>query len=196
MKSIEVLNKVKEALGMVEVSLEKRKLENGTELEADKFEADQPVFIVTDDEKVALPMGKYEMEDGKTLVVKEEGIISEIADAIEEATETEEVEAADHEEGEEEMGYVTKEELGAAVEEIKMMIEDMRKEVEAGYGKKEEELSEVEEEKAELQEQLSRAATKPFAHSPEKTSVKREQIKFAQKRPQTTLDIVLKNLNK
>jgi flagellar biosynthesis GTPase FlhF len=196
---MEVLNKVKEALGMHEVSLEERKLENGTTLEAEKFEAEQPVFIVTDDEKVALPMGKYEMEDGKTLVVEEEGIISEIADAISDAKEeTEEVEAEaeEKEEGEEEMGYVTKEELGAAVEEIKAMIEDMRKEVEAGYGKKEEELSEVEEEKAELQEQLSQAATKPFAHSPEKTSVKREQIKFAQKRPQTTLDIVLKNLNK
>ena len=199
MKSMEVLNKVKEALGMHEVALEERKLENGTTLEAEKFEAEQPVFIVTDDEKVALPMGKYEMEDGKTLVVEEEGIISEIADAISDAKEeTEEVEAEaeEKEEGEEEMGYVTKEELGAAVEEIKAMIEDMRKEVEAGYGKKEEELSEVEEEKAELQEQLSQAATKPFAHSPEKTSVKREQIKFAQKRPQTTLDIVLKNLNK
>ena len=200
MKSMEVLNKVKEALGMVEVSLEERKLENGTTLEAEKFEAEEPVFIVTDDEKVALPMGKYEMEDGKTLVVEEEGIISEIAEAISDAKEeTEEVEAEaeeKEEEGEEEMGYVTKEELGAAVEEIKAMIEDMRKEVEAGYGKKEEELSEVEEEKAELQEQLSQAATKPFAHSPEKTSVKREQIKFAQKRPQTTLDIVLKNLNK
>jgi flagellar biosynthesis GTPase FlhF len=195
MKSIEVLNKVKEALGMVEVSLEKRKLENGTELEADKFESDQPVFIVTDDEKVALPMGKYEMEDGKTLVVEEEGIISEIVDAIAEATETEEVEAADHEKDEEEMGYVTREELGAAVEEIKMMIDEMRKEVEAGYGKKEEELSEAEEEKAELQEQLSQAASKPFAHSPERTSIKREQVKFAHKRPQTTLDIVLNTLN-
>jgi len=199
MKSTEVLNKVKEALGMQQVDLEQRKLENGTILEADKFEAEEPVFIVTDDEKVALPLGKYEMEDGKTLVVEEEGIISEIAEAISEAKEeTEEVEAEAQEleeDEKEEMEYVTREELGAAVEEIKMMIEKMREEVEAGYGKKEEELSEAEEEKAELQEQLSQAASKPFAHSPEKTSVKREQIKFATKRPQTTLDIVLSKLN-
>lgn len=197
MKSTEVLNKVKEALGMHQVELEQRKLENGTILEADKFEAEEPVFIVTDDEKVALPLGKYEMEDGKTLIVEEEGIISEIADAIEEVKEeTEEVEAEAQEvEEKEDMGYVTKEELGAAVEEVKAMIEEMREEIKAGYGKKEEELSQEEEEKAELQEQLSQAASKPFAHSPEKTSVKREQIKFATKRPQTTMDIVLSKLN-
>lgn len=182
---------------MHQVELEQRKLENGTILEADKFEAEEPVFIVTDDEKVALPLGKYEMEDGKTLIVEEEGIISEIADAIEEVKEeTEEVEAEAQEvEEKEDMGYVTKEELGAAVEEVKAMIEEMREEIKAGYGKKEEELSQEEEEKAELQEQLSQAASKPFAHSPEKTSVKREQIKFATKRPQTTMDIVLSKLN-
>ena len=196
---MEVLNRVREALGMHEVALEQRKLENGTILEAEKFEAEEPVFIVTEDEKVALPLGKYEMEDGKTLIVEEEGIISEIAEAISEAKEeVEEVEAEaqELEEEKEDMGYVTKEELGAAVEEVKAMIEEMREEIKAGYDKKEEELSQEEEEKAELQEQLSQAATKPFAHSPEKTSIKREQIKFAAKRPQTTLDIVLKNLNK
>ena len=197
MKSTEVLNKVKEALGMHQVALEQRKLENGTILEAEKFEAEEPVFIVTDDEKAALPLGRYDMEDGKVLVVEEEGIISEIAEAVQEVKEEaedhkEEVEAEDHtEEEKEEMGYVTKEELAEAVEEIKAMID----EVKAGYDKKEEELSEAEEEKAELQEQLSQAAVKPFAHSPEKNSPEREQIKFATKRPQTTLDIVLSKLN-
>lgn len=202
MKSTEVLNRVKEALGM-QVALEQRKLENGTTLEAEKFEAEEPVFIVTDDEKVALPLGKYQMEDGKTLVVEEEGIISQIADAIEDAqeeeSEVEEVEAAEEEapaeEEAEEMGYVTKAELGAAVDEVKAMIEEMKAEIKAGYDKKEEELSQEAEEKAELQEQLSQAASKPFAHSPEKASVKREQVRFSNKRPQTTLDIVLSKLN-
>lgn len=195
MKSSEVLTKVKAILGM-EVALEERKMENGTILEAEKFEAEQPVFIVTDDEKVALPMGKYEMEDGNTLVVEEEGIIAEIVDAIKEEkeeaeSEKEEVEAGGHEE-EEKMTYVTKEELTSAVEEVKAYVEKMKEEIEAGYGKK---MGEHEEEKAELQEQLSKAASKPFAHSPEKTSAKKEQVKFAKRRPLSTLDVVLKHLN-
>lgn len=195
MKSSEVLTKVKAILGM-EVALEENKLENGTVLEAEKFEEGQPVFIVTDDEKVALPMGKYEMEDGKELVVEEEGIIAKIVDAISEEkeeaeSEKEEVEAEEQVEEEVAMTYVTKEELTSAVEEVKAYVEKMKEEIEAGYKK----MEDVEEEKAELQEQLNKAAVKPFAHSPEKTSMKREQVRFASKRPQTTLDIVLSKLN-
>jgi chaperonin cofactor prefoldin len=195
MKSSEVLTKVKAILGM-EVALEENKLENGTVLEAEKFEEGQPVFIVTDDEKVALPMGKYEMEDGKELVVEEEGIIAKIVDAISEEkeeaeSEKEEVEAEEQVEEEVAMTYVTKEELTSAVEEVKAYVEKMKEEIEAGYKK----MEDVEEEKAELQEQLNKAAVKPFAHSPEKTSMKREQVRFAAKRPQTTLDIVLSKLN-
>jgi len=197
MKSSEVLTKVKAILGM-EVALEENKLENGTVLEAEKFEEGQPVFIVTDDEKVALPMGKYEMEDGKELVVEEEGIIAKIVDAISEEkeeaeSEKEEVEAEEEAKEDEEvaMTYVTKEELTSAVEEVKAYVEKMKEEIEAGYKK----MEDVEEEKAELQEQLNKAAVKPFAHSPEKTSMKREQVRFAAKRPQTTLDIVLSKLN-
>jgi hypothetical protein len=44
----------------MEVKLEQMKLENGTVLEADKFEAGNEIFIVTEDERVALPIGEYE----------------------------------------------------------------------------------------------------------------------------------------
>ena len=70
----ETLKKVKAVLGL-EIKMETLKMENGTILEAEKFESGEPVFIVTEDEKVALPIGAYELEDKKVLVVEEEGII-------------------------------------------------------------------------------------------------------------------------
>ncbi len=53
-----MLNQVKTLLG-VEVKLEQMKLENGTVLEADKFEGGNEIFIVTEDERVALPPSGY-----------------------------------------------------------------------------------------------------------------------------------------
>ena len=111
-----MLNQVKTLLG-VEVKLEQMKLENGTVLEADKFEAGNEIFIVTEDEKVALPVGEYVLEDGQTLVIEEEGIIKEMKSENEEAKEVE-VEVEAEEEEKEEMGYATKEELA----EVKSMI--------------------------------------------------------------------------
>ena len=57
------INKIKSLLGM-EVSLEMMKLADGvTVLEADAFEMDNEVFIVTEDEqKIPLPVGEYELE--------------------------------------------------------------------------------------------------------------------------------------
>ena len=54
MKPVEMLNQVKELLGMEvelaeEIKLAQMKLENGTIIEAESFENDQPVFIVTED---------------------------------------------------------------------------------------------------------------------------------------------------
>jgi len=103
MKPVEMLNQVKELLGIEaelseDIKLAQMKLENGTVLEAEKFENDQPVFIVTEDEKVALPLGEYKLEDGKVLIVEEEGVIKEIVDEVKEDVkeeEKEEVEASE-----------------------------------------------------------------------------------------------------
>ena len=102
MNSKETLNKVKTLLGL-EVQLEERKLENGTRFEADSFEKGKEVFIITDeDERIAVPKGEYLLDDGMTLVVEEDGIISEVKEAVEEEVEevveapvVEEVEAAE-----------------------------------------------------------------------------------------------------
>ena len=102
-----ILNKVKELLGM-EVKLEQRKLEDGvTVIEADAFEPDNEVMIVTEDEQmIPLPVGEYVMEGGEqVLVVTEEGLISEIKAKEEEVEEevVEEEAKKDYEEKEEEM---------------------------------------------------------------------------------------------
>ena len=57
----DTLKKVKTLLGL-EVSLEQKNLDNGTVIEAEKFEAGESIFIVTEDEKVALPIGEYDLE--------------------------------------------------------------------------------------------------------------------------------------
>ncbi len=68
----------------MEVKLEQMKLMDGvTVLEADSFEAGNEVFIVTEDEqKIPLPVGEYEFEDGRLLIVIEEGVISEVKETL------------------------------------------------------------------------------------------------------------------
>ena len=192
-----MLNKIKTFLGeetadIVEnieqtekVELAQAKLENGTVLEAEAFEAGNEIFIVTEDEKVAVPVGEYEMEDGKILIVAEEGLIGEIKDA-----ETEEVEEVEAEK--EEMGYVTKEELAEAVSEIKAMIEDLKKEEMS----EEVETTNVEETELseDLKEELSEPAAEPIAHNPEQKQ-NNINVKFAQNRKLTTFDKVLQRIN-
>ena len=109
-----MLNEVKKLIGVeasVEVKLAQAELENGTIIESESFAEGSEVFIVTEDERVALPVGDYKLVDGETLIVEEEGIIASIG-AVEEAPAEEEVEA--EEKPKEEMGYATKQELHLA----------------------------------------------------------------------------------
>jgi len=192
MKSTEILNKIKTFLGeeqieqveetqleeateesQEKVELAQAKLDNGTVLEAEAFEAGNEIFIVTEDERVAVPVGEYQMEDGQILVVSEEGIIGEIKAAEAE----EEVEAE-----EEEMAYVSKEEFESAVEEIKGMINELKKD--------KEEMAQVEEQ---VKQELSETpAVEPITHNPE---AKQEfKVRFGQNRKETALDRVMKKL--
>lgn len=194
MSALETLNSVRSLLGL-ETKLEQMKLENGTILEADKFEADQPVFIVTEDEKVALPVGQYEMENGLTLSVEKEGVIA----SLEEVKAEEEVEETEVIEEEEEMGYVSRQEFEMALKEIKKMIDDLRPEEEEAVEEeevKEEEIEEeLSEEKAELKEELSKPASAPIKHNPEASATKKRNFKFAQNRQKTTFDLVLERIS-
>ena len=85
MNTNQILNKVRVLLGM-EVKLERMKLMDGvTIIEAESFEPEMEVFVVTEDEqKIPVPVGEYEMEDGRILVVEVEGLIKEVKEKMEE----------------------------------------------------------------------------------------------------------------
>ena len=51
-----MLNKIKTLLD-IQIKLEEQSLENGTKIEAESFEKGKEVFIMSDDERVALPVG-------------------------------------------------------------------------------------------------------------------------------------------
>ena len=157
-----------------ETKLAQMSLENGTVLEAEAFESGNEVFIVTEDERVPVPVGEYQMmEDGKILVVSEEGMIAEIKEAEVE----EEVEAA--------VEYATKEELA----EIRSMIE----EIAAMIKEKKEMAEEQAKEEAQLKEELSAPAVAPLKHNPE-TETKKPQVLFSQKRATSTRDRVFEKI--
>jgi len=72
------LNQIKALLSM-DVKLAQMKLEDGiTIIEAESFEPDFSVGIVTADGVVPMPVGEYKLEDGSILVVEVEGIIAAI----------------------------------------------------------------------------------------------------------------------
>ena len=91
MKANDMVNQIKTLLN-IEVKLEEMKLDNGTVVEAESFESGKEIFIVTDDDKVALPVGEYMMEDSRLLVVEEEGMIADLKDVSDEVPQEEEAE--------------------------------------------------------------------------------------------------------
>jgi len=196
MKATEMLNKVKDLLGVElseEVKLEQMKLENGTVLEAEAFEKDNEVFIVTEDERVPVPNGEYQLEDGKILVV-EEGLISDIKEMEEEV---EEEEATSEEEEMKEEVYASKDE----VSELKAIIEDLKAKLELKDQETAEEiglamttmLSEQEKVEEAVKEELSQPAAEPIKHNPE-GEVKKDGYLYAQNRRRTTKDRVLERI--
>ena len=176
----------------MEVKLEQMKLADGvTVLEADSFEAGNEVFIVTEDEqKIPLPVGEYEFEDGRLLVVIEEGVISEVKEKEEEAPETEiEVETEKKAEMETEktapkktIESVVKETFFSEIEKLKEENETLKAELSK--------LKEVKETEVELSEEV-----KPISFNPENEN-KIENIKLASKRQRSIMDSVLEKLNK
>jgi len=201
MKAQEILNKIKNVVGVelseeTAIQLEEMKLDNGTIIVAESFKAGESVFIKSEDEEIALPVGEYALEDGRKLMVKEEGLIDSIMEAEKEEekeveaseetvtekkeTENKETENTELEEEKEEM-YVTKEEFALAVEEIKSMIEKI--------GDKKEMSEEVQE-----KEELSADVVEPIKHNPEKEE--KSTAWFSKKYyPNTIQQRVYKQLN-
>jgi hypothetical protein len=92
----EIVNAIKDGFASVKLSSETEQVEVAmatmmlkdgvTVLEAESFEAGQPVFIVAENgDKVPAPIGEHELEDDRILVITEEGMIAEIKEMEAEA---------------------------------------------------------------------------------------------------------------
>ena len=206
-----MLNQIKTLLN-IEIKLEETKLENGTVITAESFEKGKELFIVTDDEKVAMPVGEYILEDGRLLVVSEEGIIDDVRDVSDEVPEKETTEDLEEKEEvveeEKEMAEVGDwEGMEKRIQNLEDAIADLKGEVKA-EDVQEEEMSEEGQAplksrtvKEEFSEEVSvevseEASAKPIKHNPEAVTPQKKQVQFAKGKYNTTLDRVLNKLNK
>ena len=221
MKATEVLKRIMTELSsvkeeaVVEVKFAQMNLENGTVLEAEAFEVGNEVFIVNEEDRIALPVGEYTLADGNVLYVTEEGVIAEIKSAEAEVEEevaevaaepVEELEAdapsnpkkiveshttETHFAEEMPMEEKIKAIVMPIIEEVKAELSAIREEM--GYTK--EKMNAVEAENNELKTELSaQSAAKPIRHNPEVAP--KAEVKFATRKPQTAMNRVLSKLNK
>lgn len=208
-KMKEQINSILHKIGLkaVEVKLEQIMTADGqAALEAEIFEAGQPVFIVNEDERIPLPVGEYAMADDMILKVAEEGIIAsyekkemEVEEKEEEVVEEEVAAsenptetpvakkivesvskethfAAEDQEGEA-PSKISEEDKAEIIGEIKnLILEEIPSILEDM--KKDEEVEMTEETTEEVKEQTE--LSKPIQHNPENVQP-REQISFNKK---------------
>jgi len=156
-----------------------------------------------------MPVGEYLLEDGRLVVVEEEGTIADIREV------SDEVPAKETEEGEEitedladEGNYVTKDDyrqmevkiqnLEDAIADLKDdkkdRMEDVKEEVEEEEMSKE---SQAPLKSRTVKEEFSEASAKPIKHNPESVSKQKNRQEFAKgKMGSTAMDRVLARLNK
>ena len=203
MKAQSVLNRILTELAQIrKVEFAQMNLENGTILEAEEFAPENEVFILSGEERIPAPVGEHKLEDGRILVITEEGIIAEIKE--EEAPATEEVEMQSEEAiavAEEVASEVAEEASDAITEEVSAAIEvavaealvPIVEEVAAEMKKMREEMAAYKTEMSVMEKKFSsQSAAKAIKHSP---SVKNEtNVKLASKRIPTAMDRVLAKL--
>lgn len=217
MKANDMLNKIKTIIGGIElteevkeIQLAEMKLQNGTVVEAEEFKEGEAIFIKSDDERIAMPVGEYVLEDGKLLVVEEEGIIADMRDvsddvpAKEEASEEEVKEEMAEEELDEEAAVYDWEGMEKRIKNLEDAIADLKadkvdapEEVEATAELSEEIKEEIKEDVdvETVKEELSAVETvAPVKHNPEA----KNESKFTLKKnnyPKTLQSRIYEKLN-
>jgi len=207
MKANTILNKVRELLGM-EIQLASMMMADGvTKVEAESFEAENEVVVITEDEqRIPVPVGEYEMEDGMIMVVKEEGIIAEMkekeeAPAEEEAPDEEEAKKEEEMETEAKapvkktVESIVKETFFSEMETLKKENEELKAKLETLSKVENKEVTEnvteeTTEEKTELSEEVE-----PIVWNPE-NKVQKDGYKFAKKGAKSTLESIFEKFNK
>lgn len=161
---------LKTFLGM-ETKLEDMPLADGmTTIQADMFEVGESVFIVVEDaELVSLPVGEYELADGRILVVEVEGIIAAINEVAEETEVVEPTEVPV--EAEKVMQTTTAKKI------IKSTVEEQHfSKLEAKITELEAKILELSKVKEVVKEVVELEEVKPIKHNPENKSVNNKPL--------------------
>lgn len=189
-------NVIKAALGF-QVNLAQMKLEDGiTIIEAESFEPEFSVGIVTADGIVPMPVGEYKMEDGKILVVAVEGIIAEIKEAEVEEAPAEEAPVVEVEVEAETQApqpkriveSVSKETFFAEIEKLRTELSAQISEVKA-----ENEALKADKEALEVKLNAQEEGAEPIVQNPE-PEPKQEGFAYGQNRPETIQDSVFSKI--
>jgi len=219
MNTTEILTKIKTLLGVEseEIKLAQMKLEDGmTIVESENFDEGDEIVIITEDGKVALPEGDYKLEDGRMIVVREEGVIAEVKSEEEKEEKEEKKKEEEYEEEyeevenseetkepkkiiksvSEEVHFTEMENLKKENAELANLYNEVKKELDNlklnAVEVKEE--TETVEEKTEEIELAETEKANPIVYNPEnKKEV--EGFVYSQNRNESTLDRVIKRMN-
>ena len=193
MNTNQTLNKVRTLLG-IEVKLEQMKLDNGAVFEAEVFEAGAEIFVIADEERVAVPVGEYKTEDGMVIVIEDEGIIGEIKEA---ESEEEEAEAPVQEE------EVVEEEMSTESASPKKVVKSISEEMFfSEIEKLRNEINELKLSKVEVKEveevsvELSSDEVEVINHNPENKTSEKELNLYSQKGKNNVLNNIFKQISK
>ncbi len=159
------------------VELERAKLVNGVEVEIEQEE----VYVFNEEgERIPAPVGEHELEDGRIVVVVEEGKLSEIKEA----------EALKEDDKDDKQEFASLEDFASLkkeVEELKAMLQP-KEELKA------EEAPEPEKEEPKEVELKAEEKVEKINHSPEKEVSKQKLTLHSQSRQKTIKDGVYQNL--
>jgi len=201
MKANSILNRILAELASVrEVKFATMNLENGAVLEAEAFEAGNEVFVVSGEDRVPAPVGEHKLEDGRILVVVEEGLIAEIKEAegepaveVEVEMQSEEAVAVAEEVAAEAVSEVAQEVVAVIEVAVAEAVAPIVEQIQSEMKKMKEEMEKYKEEmSAAKQEFSSQAAAKPIKHTP--ATKQANKVEF--NRPAKAIDRVLARLNK
>ena len=206
----DTLNRVLDVLGLgkadatIEVEMAQKKTMDGEViLDSENFAIGEPVFIVTEEGNIPVPMGEYILEDGTKIETDEKGVIVEVSVEGEEKDEevVEEVEAKDMIE-KEETGMMGKDSMPKKVVKSKTEME------ESYFSKIEARLSAIElsneslkaeniklsAENEELKKQLAETPAEHTKFSPEAETRHELNFKIGAKREKNIKDRVFDSL--
>ena len=202
----DILNRVydivmgKESTEETKVELAQVKTMDGEAIfDAEAFEKDNAVFIVTEEGNIPVPQGEYMLEDGMKIVVDEQGVIVEVSAEGEEEVVEEVIEAKDE---------IEKEETGMMESMPKKVVKSKTEMEESYFSKIETRLSAIEKanedlkavnvqlsaENEELKKQLAESPAEHTKFNPEAKTETNVQFKLGSRRGETIQDRVFNQL--